>query len=39
MLIQFAAEHPAIIPAAFVALGFMLLAAVVSIVLAPRENY
>jgi hypothetical protein len=39
MLMQFAAEHPATIPAAFVTFGFMLFAAVVSIVLAPRENF
>jgi hypothetical protein len=35
---QFAAEHPAIIPAAFVTFGFIVIAAVVSIVLAPRET-
>jgi hypothetical protein len=39
MLMQFAAEHPAIIPTAFITIGFIVIAAVVSIVLAPRENY
>jgi hypothetical protein len=40
MLMQFAAEHPAIIPAAAVTFGFMVIAAAASIAFAPpRENY
>ena len=38
MLTQIAAEHPAIIPTAFVAFGFIVIATVISIVLAPRET-
>jgi hypothetical protein len=39
-MMQFAAEHPAIIPAAAVTFGFMLIAAATSIAFAPpRENY
>jgi hypothetical protein len=38
VLMQFAAAHPAIIPAAFVTFGFIAIATVVSIVLAPRET-
>jgi hypothetical protein len=38
VLMQFVAEHPAIIPVAFVTFGFIVIAAVVSIVLAPRET-
>lgn len=39
MLMQFAAEHPAIFPTAVVTFGFIVIATVVSIVLAPRENF
>jgi hypothetical protein len=39
MLTQFAAAHPAIIPTAFVTFGFIVIAAVLSIVLAPRETF
>ena len=38
MLTHFAAAHPSIIPTAFVTIGFIAIAAVVSIVLAPRES-
>jgi len=39
MLMQFAAAHPAIITAAVITFGFMLFAAIVSIVLAPGEDF
>jgi hypothetical protein len=39
MLAQFVAEHHAIVPTAFVAFGFIVIATVVSIVLAPRETF
>jgi hypothetical protein len=39
MVMQFAAVHPAIITAGTVTLGFMLFAAIVSIVLAPGEDF
>ena len=38
MLTQFLTAHPSIIPAAIVTFGFIAIAAVVSIVLAPRES-
>jgi hypothetical protein len=38
MLMQFSANHPAIFATAAVTFGFSMIATVVSIVLAPREN-
>jgi hypothetical protein len=38
MLMQFAAAHPGVIAAAAVTFGFSVVATIVSIVLAPRED-
>jgi hypothetical protein len=39
MLAQFVIDHPAIVPAAFVTFGFIVIATVISVVLAPRETF